>query len=194
MTKFKRSTLPACYSGFWSPVVLTSSPRGSRTPGAHRLKGLLPAAALHRQRVATSRRAADTAITGWSTVCGKSMGAVRGGSFQKTALEKRPPAASPRAANIRAQRNSSLDLGNGRIDFTPWRLPRPNYLIKTQGDRHRGPAGRHRHQVTQHAVSAKNKPLADRVDALFADWRKDGDARRSWAEMVQRPLDWSKAN
>lgn len=145
--------------------------------------------------VAISRRAADTAITGWSAVCGKSMGAVRGGSFQKVAQENLRAGCVTESREYPGATELFLDLANRRIDFAAHDFLGPNYLIKTGKVSGIVVLPDVIATVTQSAaVSAKNKPLADRIDALFADWRKDGTLEKLAQKWFGASIDWSKAN
>lgn len=145
--------------------------------------------------VAISRRTGDTAITGWSTVCGKVMGAVRGGSFQKTAQENLRAGCVSDSREYPGATELFLDLGNRRIDFAAHDFLGPNYLIKTGKATGIVVLPDVIATVTQSAaVSAKNKPLADRMDALFADWRKDGTLEKLAQKWFGASIDWSKAN
>ena len=88
-----------------------------------------------------------------------------------------------------------LDLGNRRIDFAAHDFLGPNYLIKTGKATDLVVLSDVIATVTQSAaVSAKNKPLADRMDALFADWRKDGTLEKLAQKWFGASIDWSKAN
>lgn len=145
--------------------------------------------------VAISRRMADTNITGWSTVCGKSMGAVRGGSFQRTAQEKLPSGCVTESREYPGATELFLDLSNRRIDFAAHDFLGPNYLIKSGKVSGIVVLPDVIATVTQSiAVSAKNKPLADRVDGLFAEWRKDGTLEKLAQKWFGASIDWSKAN
>lgn len=145
--------------------------------------------------VAITRRAADGAITGWAAVCGKVMGAVRGGSFQKVAQDNLRAGCVTESREYPGATELFLDLGNRRIDFAAHDFLGPNYLIKT---------GRASGivvlpdviaTVTQSAaVSAKNKALADRMDGLFAEWRRDGTLEKVAQKWFGASIDWSKAN
>ena len=145
--------------------------------------------------VAISRRVADTGITGWTTVCGKSMGSVRGGSFQKVAMEKLPPGCVTTTREYPGATELFLDLANRRIDFAAHDFLGPNYLIKSGKVSGIVVLDNVVSTVTQSvAVSAKNKPLADKIDALFAGWRADGTLQGLAKHWFGASIDWSKAN
>jgi L-cystine transport system substrate-binding protein len=144
---------------------------------------------------AITRRTADSAITGWSTVCGKVMGAVRGGSFQKIAQESLRPGCVTESREYPGTTELLLDLNNRRIDFAAHDFLGPNYLVKSGKASGIAVLPDVIATVTQSAaVSARNKPLADRIDALFADWRKDGTLDRVAQKWFGTSIDWSKAN
>ena len=80
--------------------------------------------------VAVTRRAGEDEITGWDTVCGKVMGAVRGGTFQKIAMEKLPAGCVTSTREYPGATELFLDLRNGRIDFAAHDFLGPNYLLR----------------------------------------------------------------
>jgi ABC-type amino acid transport substrate-binding protein len=144
--------------------------------------------------VAVTRRADSPEITGWKAVCGKVMGAVRGGSFQKTARETLPAGCVTEAREYPGATELFLDLKNRRIDFAAHDFLGPNYLVSTGKVDGIVVMPELLASITQSvAVSPKNKPLADRIDALFVAWRKDGTLKRLGEKWFGASLDWSAA-
>ena len=89
--------------------------------------------------VAVTRRAGEDDVTGWATVCGKVMGAVRGGTFQKIAMEKLPGGlrhVDPRVS----RRDRALPRPPQRTDrLRRARLPRAQLPAEERAGRgHRG--------------------------------------------------------
>lgn len=145
--------------------------------------------------VAVTRRTDSADITGWKAVCGKVMGAVRGGSFQKTARETLPAGCITEAREYPGATELFLDLKNKRIDFAAHDFLGPNYLVKTGKLDGVVVSPDLLASITQSvAVGPKNKPLAEKVDALFATWRKDGTLKAIGEKWFGASLDWSAAN
>jgi ABC-type amino acid transport substrate-binding protein len=144
--------------------------------------------------VAITRREGDTAITGWSTVCGRTMGAVRGGTFQRVAMATLPAGCVTQIREYPGATELFLDLRNRRIDFAVHDHLGPNYLRA---------AGRLPgvtvlddilSTITQSiAVGARNRPLADAIDAQLETWRADGTLSRVVEKWFGVTIDWSRA-
>lgn len=144
--------------------------------------------------VAVTRRTESADITGWDSVCGKMMGAVRGGSFQKIALEKLPAGCVTETREYPGATELFLDLANKRIDFAAHDFLGPNYLLKSGKVTDVAVVEDFLSTITQSvAVSAKNKPLADEIDALFATWREDGTLKALAEKWFGASIDWSAA-
>lgn len=145
--------------------------------------------------VAITRRAADSAITGWDTLCGRTMGAVRGGTFQRFAQATLPAGCVTQTREYPGATELFLDLQNRRIDFAVHDHLGPNYLRA---------AGRLpgavvlddiRAIITQSiAVSGRNRPLATEIDARLAAWRTDGTLTRLVQKWFGVTPDWSRAD
>ena len=84
--------------------------------------------------VAITRRAGDNRINSWRDVCGKRMGGVRGGVFQKIAMEKLPAGCVTEAARIPCtQRNASRSGQSTALTSWPtisWASTTPRYQQK----------------------------------------------------------------
>src|SRR5688572_886343 len=80
--------------------------------------------------LAITRRADDEEITGWETVCGRTMGAVRGGTFQTLAQQRLPEGCVTEQREYPSSTELFLDLANRRIDFAAHDFLGPSYLIK----------------------------------------------------------------
>ncbi|WP_082092444.1 substrate-binding periplasmic protein [Devosia epidermidihirudinis] len=144
--------------------------------------------------VAITRRADSTDITGWDSVCGKVMGAVRGGTFQKVAIEKLPADCVTETREYPGSTELFLDLENRRIDFAAHDFLGPNYLVKSGKLSDVVVIDDLLATITQSvAVNAKNKPLADAIDAQFATWREDGTLTGLAEKWFGASIDWSKA-
>ena len=145
--------------------------------------------------VAVTRRAGEDDITGWDTVCGKVMGAVRGGTFQKIAMEKLPAGCVTSTREYPGATELFLDLRNGRIDFAAHDFLGPNYLLKSGQVEDIEVLDDLLATITQSvAVSSTNKPLADAIDAQFATWREDGTLQSLIEKWFGAFIDWSAAN
>jgi cystine transport system substrate-binding protein len=144
--------------------------------------------------VAVTRRETDADIAGWKDVCGKVMGAVRGGSFQKVAIEKLPQGCITESREYPGATELFLDLENRRIDFAAHDFLGPNYLAKSGKLSGMVTLDDLLATVTQSvAVSNANKPLADAIDGLFDTWRKDGTLQGLADKWFGASIDWSKA-
>lgn len=132
--------------------------------------------------VALTKKAGDSRINGWKDVCGKRMGGVRGGIFQKITLEKLPKGCVSDVREYPGFSEMLLDLNNGRIDFMAHDYLGPNYqrlqtkaAIETPKDI--------LDTITQSvAVSAKNPELAAEIEKLLTKWRGD----KSLDAMIQK--------
>ena len=144
--------------------------------------------------VAITRRAGDDEITGWDTVCGKVMGAVRGGTFQKIALEQLPADCVTETREYPGATELFLDLRNGRIDFAAHDFLGPNFLLKSGQISDVVVLDDLLATITQSvAVNAGNEPLADAIDTQFAVWRDDGTLQALIEEWFGASIDWSAA-
>jgi len=144
--------------------------------------------------VAVTRRAADADITGWSAVCGKVMGAVRGGTFQKIAMEKLPAGCVTETREYPGATELFLDLGNRRIDFAAHDYLGPNYQLKSGKLSDIVVIDELLSTITQSvAVRGANKPLADAIDAQLATWREDGTLQGLAEKWFGASIDFSKA-
>jgi ABC-type amino acid transport substrate-binding protein len=142
--------------------------------------------------LAITRRADDEEITGWETVCGRTMGAVRGGTFQTLAQQQLAEDCVTEQREYPGSTELFLDLANRRIDFAAHDFLGPNYLIKTGGLSDAVVLDDLLATITQSvAVSANNKPLADAIDGLFAGWREDGSLRSLAEKWFGASIDWS---
>jgi ABC-type amino acid transport substrate-binding protein len=145
--------------------------------------------------VAVTRRADSPEITGWKAVCGKVMGAVRGGSFQKTARETLPAGCVTETREYPGATELFLDLKNRRIDFAAHDFLGPNYLVTTGKTDGIVVIPELLASITQSvAVGPKNKPLAEKIDSLFVAWRKDGTLKGLGVKWFGASLDWSAAD
>jgi cystine transport system substrate-binding protein len=143
---------------------------------------------------AMTRREADSAIATWKDVCGKVMGAIRGGAFQKIAKEKLPAGCVTESREYPGSTELFLDLSNGRIDFAAHDFLGPKYLVKTGKISGVVTSDELLATITQSvAVSNKNQPLATAIDALFDGWRKDGTLKGLAEKWFGASIDWSKA-
>ncbi|MGD9479921.1 substrate-binding periplasmic protein [Shinella sp. G-2] len=143
---------------------------------------------------AITRRETDTDIASWKDVCGKTMGAVRGGAFQKVAKEKLPADCVTEAREYPGATELFLDLENRRIDFAAHDFLGPKYLAKSGKLTGAVTLDDLLSTITQSvAVNGKNKPLADAIDAKFAAWRKDGTLQGLADKWFGASIDWSKA-
>ncbi|WP_432285027.1 transporter substrate-binding domain-containing protein [Aminobacter sp. BA135] len=143
---------------------------------------------------AITRREADTDIASWKDVCGKTMGAVRGGAFQKVAKEKLPADCVTKTREYPGATELFLDLENRRIDFAAHDFLGPKYLAKSGKLTGTVTLDDLLSTITQSvAVSNKNKPLADAIDAQFETWRKDGTLQGLADKWFGASIDWSKA-
>ena len=143
---------------------------------------------------AITRRADAPEITGWATVCGKTMGAVRGGSFQKIAQEKLPRDCVSESREYPGSTELFLDLANGRIDFAAHDFLGPNYLLKSGKAEGLIVLDELLATITQSvAVNAKEPDLAEAIDATFAAWRDDGTLQKLAEKWFGASIDWSKA-
>ncbi|KQV41423.1 MULTISPECIES: transporter substrate-binding domain-containing protein [unclassified Rhizobium] len=143
---------------------------------------------------AITRHEPDGEIASWKDVCGKTMGAVRGGVFQKVAKEKLPEGCITKAREYPGSTELFLDLENHRIDFAAHDFLGPKYLEKSGKLTGMVTLDDLLTTITQSvAVNAKNKPLADAIDAKFATWRKDGTLQGLADKWFGASIDWSKA-
>jgi ABC-type amino acid transport substrate-binding protein len=143
---------------------------------------------------AITRRADEPEITGWASVCGKTMGAVRGGSFQKIAQEKLPEGCVTESREYPGSTELFLDLANGRIDFAAHDFLGPNYLLKSGKATGLVVLDELLSTITQSvAVNAKEPELAQAIDAAFAGWRDDGTLQKLAEKWFGASIDWSKA-
>ncbi|WDR04642.1 ABC transporter substrate-binding protein [Devosia rhodophyticola] len=144
--------------------------------------------------VAVTRREDSADITGWETVCGKVMGSVRGGTFQKVAMENLPADCVTETREYPGATELFLDLANRRIDFAAHDFLGPNYLVKSGKLNGVVVIDDLLATITQSvAVSAKNKPLADEIDSLFVTWRNDGTLQGLAEKWFGASIDWSAA-
>ena len=142
---------------------------------------------------AITRRADEPEITGWATVCGKTMGAVRGGSFQKIATEKLPQGCVTASREYPGSTELFLDLANGRIDFAAHDFLGPNYLLKSGKAQGLVVLDELLATITQSvAVNAKEPELAKAIDATFVGWRDDGTLQKLAEKWFGASIDWSK--
>jgi cystine transport system substrate-binding protein len=145
--------------------------------------------------VAITRRTADATITSWKSVCGKTMGAVRGGVFQTVAQQKLPQGCVTNTREYPGSTELFLDLTNRRIDFAAHDFLGPNYLIKTGKATDIVVVDDILSSITQSvAFSKKNEALAKRVDQMIAGWRTDGTLRKLAEKWFGSSLDWSNAD
>lgn len=124
---------------------------------------------------AITHRAAETGFTDLQSFCGRTMGAVRGGAFQRVAMATFPPGCVTSVREYPGSTELFLDLQNRRIDFVVHDFLGPSYL-RSQG-RIPGTVTRDAllSVVTQSVVvGARNRPLADAIDAHLDRWRGDG--------------------
>ncbi len=143
---------------------------------------------------AVSRRVGDDDIIGWASVCGKVMGAVRGGTFQKIAIANLPEGCVTEMREYPSPTEMYLDLTNRRIDFAAHDLLGPNYLLKNGSITDVVVLNDLLATVTQSvAVNKNNKALADRIDAQFAIWREDGTLTDLITKWFGVAIDWSAA-
>lgn len=141
--------------------------------------------------VAITRRAADNGIAAWKDVCGKRMGGVRGGVFQKTAMEKLPQGCVTETREYPGFTEMLLDLRNNRIDFMAHDFLGPNYQI-AQGTQGIAVMNDVLDTITQSvAVNAANPALADAIDALIVKWRADGTLDAMIKKRFGASLGWS---
>ncbi len=144
--------------------------------------------------VAITRRADDDIITGWDTVCGKTMGAVRGGTFQTLAQQKLEAGCITESREYPGATELFLDLANRRIDFAAHDFLGPNYLLKTGRLSDADVLDDLLATITQSvAIAPSNEPLADAIDGLFATWREDGTLETMAENWFGASIDWSKA-
>jgi ABC-type amino acid transport substrate-binding protein len=142
---------------------------------------------------AITRRADEPEITGWATVCGKTMGAVRGGSFQKIAQEKLPQDCVTESREYPGSTELFLDLANRRIDFAAHDVLGPTYLLKSGKAEELVVLDELLATITQSvAVNAKEPELAEAIDATFAGWRDDGTLQKLAEKWFGASIDWSK--
>ena len=140
--------------------------------------------------VAITRRSADTNITSWKDVCGKRMGGVRGGVFQKTATEKLPAGCVSELREYPGFTEMLLDLRNNRIDFMAHDFLGPNYQI-AQGATGITVLPDVLDTITQSvAVNAANPALADAIEAMIKKWRGDGTLDAMIKKRFGAALDW----
>ena len=143
---------------------------------------------------AVTRREADNGIASWKDVCGKTMGAVRGGAFQKVAREKLPADCITESREYPGATELFLDLENRRIDFAAHDFLGPKYLEKSGKLTGAATLDDLLSTITQSvAVNNRNKPLAEAIDAQFAAWRKDGTLQGLADKWFGASIDWSKA-
>lgn len=144
--------------------------------------------------VAITRREADTAIAGWSSVCGRTMGAVRGGTFQRYATTALPAGCITQTREYPGATELFLDLQNRRIDFAVHDFLGPNYLKKAGQLPGVTVLDDIQATITQSiAVGTRNKPLADAIDARLEAWRNDGTLSRIVDKWFGVAIDWSRA-
>lgn len=145
--------------------------------------------------VAITRRDADTSITGWDALCGRTMGAVRGGTFQRFAQSTLPAGCVTQTREYPGSTELFLDLRNRRIDFAVHDHLGPNYLRKAGQLPGVVVLDDIRSIITQSiAVGARNKPLADAIDARLTAWRADGTLARLVDKWFGVSVDWARAN
>lgn len=143
---------------------------------------------------AITRRSEDSELTGWEAVCGKAMGAVRGGIFQTIATDKLPPDCVSTTREYPGATELFLDLKNRRIDFAAHDFLGPNYMLKSGKLDGVVVVDDLLETITQSvAVRRENKPLADAIDAQFAKWREDGTLEELALKWFGASLDWSAA-
>jgi ABC-type amino acid transport substrate-binding protein len=141
--------------------------------------------------VAITRRAGDTRINSWKDVCGKRMGGVRGGIFQKMATDKLPAGCATEIREYPGFSEMLLDLGNNRIDFMAHDYLGPNFQ-KMQTKANIDVLPDVIDTITQSvAVSAKNPELADTIEKLLAKWRGDKSLDAMIKKRFGGSLDWS---
>jgi ABC-type amino acid transport substrate-binding protein len=144
---------------------------------------------------AITRRADDEDITGWETVCGRTMGAVRGGTFQKVAMETLPEGCVTETREYPGSTELFLDLANGRIDFAAHDFLGPNYLLKTGKIEGVVVLDELLATITQSiAVSPENPALAEAIDTTLATWRDDGTLQSLAEKWFGASIDWSAAD
>ena len=141
--------------------------------------------------VAITRRAGDTRINGWKDVCGKRMGGVRGGVFQKIAMEKLPAGCVTELREYPAPGEMLLDLGNNRIDFMAHDFLGISYTkVSTKANIDVLPDILE--TITQSlAVNAKNPELTDTIDKMLIKWRADKSLDALIVKRFGASLDWS---
>jgi ABC-type amino acid transport substrate-binding protein len=141
---------------------------------------------------AITRRAGDEDIAGWETVCGKTMGAVRGGTFQKVAMETLPEGCVTETREYPGSTELFLDLANRRIDFAAHDFLGPNYLLKSGKVEDVVVLDELLATITQSvAVSPRNPALAEAIDATLAAWREDGTLQGLAEKWFGASIDWS---
>ena len=141
--------------------------------------------------LAITRRPGDNRINTWKDVCGMRMGGVRGGAFQRIAVEKLPAGCVTVIREYPGLAEMLIDLGNNRIDFmahdflgTHYAKAQSNANIETMNDI--------LDTVTQSlAVSAKNPELGDAIEKLLVKWRADKSLDAMIKKRFGSVLDWS---
>ena len=141
--------------------------------------------------IAVTRRRGDTRINGWSDICGMRVGAVRGSVEIQTARAQLGEACVVQARDYPGWTELLLDLENRRIDYLIGNFLTPSYLV-SQGRRGIEVLPEPLRITTSGVViNGNQRALADRVNALIAEWRQDGTLKELTERWFGSSLDWN---
>lgn len=141
--------------------------------------------------VAVTKLASNGTISGWTDVCGKQMGGVRGANEPKTLVETLPPNCIKGLTEYPGWTELALDLKNGRIDFIGMDYLGPSYAASQ--DKALMVIPDVRAPKTQSiAVAAGEPELAKAMDQLIAKYRDEGTLGPMIEHWFGQKVDFSK--
>ncbi|WP_431285205.1 substrate-binding periplasmic protein [Humitalea sp. 24SJ18S-53] len=141
--------------------------------------------------IALTKRRGDTRINGWRDICGLRAGAVRGAVEIGAARQQLGEACVLPAREYPGWTELLLDLENRRIDYLIGNFLTPTYLV-SQGRTGIEVLSEPLSITTSGVVINRNeRALADRVNALIAEWRADGSLKEMTDKWFGASLDWS---
>jgi len=141
--------------------------------------------------IALTRRRGDTRINGWADICGLRGGIVRGAVEILAVRAQFGEACVQPSREYPGWTEVLLDLENRRIDYLVGNFLTPTYLA-SQGRRGIEVLPEPLRITTSGVVINRNElALADRVNALIAEWRADGSLKALTDTWFGSSLDWA---
>ena len=123
--------------------------------------------------VTVTKLADNVGIKGWSDVCGKTVGAIRGSTELASIKATLPAGCLGKVVEYPGWTELSLDLKNKRIDWIGMDYLGPTFL--TQSDKSISVLPDFRAPSTQSVAVAPSEPdLAKAIDLLLVKYRQDG--------------------